>query len=170
MKKAVLSISILFLCVFSIAQLPEYHDYLAIPGNTPGGNSSGQARDIIRIGTDESLGGYVFYVTPDGQHGLVAATQDQSASSDWYSAQDVISNPDSHNTVGKKFMDWRLPTRFELNLMYTQKDAIGAFVNKYYWSSIMNGNTYAWLLNFDNGGQDYGPKDGVYHVRAVRAF
>lgn len=170
MKKAVLSTGIILLCMCLNAQSPESIDYLAILGNIPGSKPSGQALKINRIGLNESLGGYVIYITPDGQHGLVAATKDQSSSSDWYSAQDVISNPDNHNKIGKQFMDWRLPTRFELNLMYIQKDDIGAFANKYYWSSVMNGNTYAWLLNFDNGGQDYGPKDGSYCVRAVRAF
>ncbi len=128
------------------------------------------ASGIINIGPEESLGGYVFYVTPDGKHGLVAATQDQSASSDWYLAQDVISNPANHNPAGKKFTDWRLPTKYELNLMYTQKASIGAFVNNYYWSFIGNGNTNAWLQNFGNGNQLYGPKDGNYCVRAVRSF
>ena len=122
------------------------------------------------IGLDASLGGYVFYVTPDGKHGLVAATQDQSSSSEWYSAPDVISNPDNHDSNGKKFTDWRLPTKFELNLMYTQKTTIGAFNSNYYWSSIENGSTSAWLQNFGNGNQDYGSKDRPYNVRAVRAF
>ncbi|MCJ7774646.1 MAG: DUF1566 domain-containing protein, partial [Desulfobacterales bacterium] len=125
---------------------------------------------ISFIGLNASLGGYVFYVTPDGTHGLVAATQDQSSSSEWYLAQDVISNPANHNTDGKKFTDWRLPTKYELNLIYTQKTAIGDFVNNYYWSSVENGSAYAWLQNFGNGSQDYGPKDGTYNVRAVRTF
>ena len=170
MKRTLYSISILLLCIRSIAQLPGSHNYLAMQDNTLESDSAEKVMNISNTGLNESLGGYVFYITTDGQHGLVAATQDQSSSSDWYSAQDIISNPDNHNTIGKKFVDWRLPTRFELNLMYTQKAAIGAFVNNYYWSSILNGNTYAWLLNFDNGGQDYGPKDGTYHVRAVRSF
>jgi hypothetical protein len=119
---------------------------------------------------NQSLGGYVFYITPDGNHGLVASTQDQSAASDWYLAPDVISNPDNYNSEGKKFTDWRLPTKFELNLMYTQKTAIGAFTNNYYWSSIENGSTYAWLQNFENGKQDYGSKERTVCVRAVRTF
>ncbi len=122
------------------------------------------------IGFNASLGGYVFYVTPDGNHGLVAATQDQSALSEWYMAQDVISNPANHDTVGRKFTDWRLPTKYELNLIYSQKSAIDGFESKYYWSSVENGYNSAWLQNFANGAQLYGPKGGTYCVRAVRTF
>jgi hypothetical protein len=148
MKKIVLSVSILLLSVYSFAQV---------------------VKNAV-IGLNESLGGYVIYITPDGQHGLVAATQDQATSSDWYSAQDAISNPDNHNAVGKKFTDWRLPTNYELNLMYSQKTAIGGFVDNYYWSSVLNGTNYAWLKNFSNGIRDFGAKDSNCHVRAVRAF
>jgi hypothetical protein len=151
MKRSVLLISIyLLLCIISIAQTPP-------PG-------------IFNIGLNESLGGYVFYLTPDGKHGLVAATQDQSSLSDWYLAQDLISIPDNHDSIGKKFTDWRLPTKYELNLMYTQKTAIASFANDYYWSSIANAGTSAWLKNFGDGRQDYGTKDGAYHIRAVRSF
>ena len=178
MKRAVFLISILLLCVTSIAKGTESFSYEAISGNgfaqkTDLSNyidSYKAGLEITIIGLNESLGGYVFYVTPDGKHGLVAATQDQSNSSEWYLAPDVISDPANHNTVGKKFTDWRLPTKFELNLMYTQKTAIGGFVNDYYWSSVVNGSNYAWLQNFGNGNQTYGPKDGTYNVRAVRAF
>jgi hypothetical protein len=170
MKRAILSISILLFSIYSFSQVPESFDYLAVINNTPGNYSQEQAKNIYIIGFNESLGGYVFYVTPDGKHGLVAATQDQSASCDWYSAQDSISNPDNHNADGKKFLDWRLPTKFELNLMYAQKTQIGGFVNNFYWSSILNGSNYAWVQNFSNGSQDYGSRDGAFHVRAVRSY
>jgi hypothetical protein len=54
--------------------------------------------------------------------------------------------------------------------LYTQKTKIGAFVNNYYWSSIENGNTSAWLQNFGNGTQDFGSKERPICVRAVRTF
>jgi hypothetical protein len=150
MKRSILSISIILMCIISRAQ-------------TPGSG-------IFSIGLNESLGGYVFYLTPDGKHGLVAATQDQFSLSDWYLGQDFISNPGNHDTNGNRFTDWRLPTKFELNLIYSQKTAIGAFSDDYYWSSVANGTTSAWLQNFSNGRQDYGSKEGTYHIRAVRSF
>ena len=56
-------------------------------------------------------------ISPDGKHGLVVAMQDQG-SSDWYEANDLLSNPSNHDADGKEFSDWRLPTKRELNLMY----------------------------------------------------
>ena len=67
---------------------------------------------------DTAQGGIVFYVSPDGKNGLVAATVDQSTSSTWYNASDVISSPLNHTAEGQKFLDWRLPTKHELNQMY----------------------------------------------------
>jgi hypothetical protein len=64
---------------------------------------------------------------------------------------------------------WRLPTKYELNLMYLNKDKIGGFANNYYWSSpfsVFN----AWIQSFGNGGQIYYGKSRNCNVRAVRAF
>jgi len=125
------------------------------------------------IGLNPELGGYVFYVTPDGKHGLVAATQDQDASSaTWFETQNVISNPGNHNTDGKKFTDWRLPTLYELDLMYNQQTAIGGFATSYYWSSTESDNTYAWAMRFSDGQQTPTNKLNVTgkNIRAVRAF
>ena len=115
-------------------------------------------------------GGIVFYVTTDGLHGLIAETQDQSASCNWYNAQDEISKPANHSIEGKKFSDWRLPTKFELNLMYNARSTILGFTSDYYWSSTEYGYSFAWLQSFANGSQD-GPNKGTYkYVRAIRAF
>lgn len=124
----------------------------------------------ISTGLNPSLGGYVFYVTPDGKHGLVVATSDQSADSEWYLAKDIISNPENYDNAGVNFTDWRLPSRYELKLIFAQKDKIGGLSDKYYWSSVENGVNYAWMHNFGNGRQDYGSKDGSGMVRAVRSF
>lgn len=122
------------------------------------------------IGLNAALGGYVFYVTPDGKHGLVAETQDQSSGISSYGAQNSISDPANHSTNGKNFTDWRLPTKYELNQMYLQREAIGGFAFHYYWSSTEADYNYAWLQNFYIGTQDYNYKFGIYDVRAVRAF
>ena len=126
---------------------------------------------IYTIGLWPELGGYVFRISADGRHGLVAETQDQSAASSWYLAQDAISNPLNHSINGQKFMDWRLPTKYELNEMYLQKGAIGGFANYYYWSSTEYDNVNAWLQDIYNGFQVNVDKVNVdVDVHSVRAF
>jgi hypothetical protein len=123
------------------------------------------------LGLNAALGGYVFYVTTDGKHGLVAETQDQSTSNIWWTVQDIISNPANHSVDGQKFSDWRIPNQFELNEMYLQKVAIGGFANSSYWSSTeLVSDAFAYRQNFFNGFQSTSYKRSTHYVRAVRAF
>ena len=123
------------------------------------------------IGLNNDLGGYVFYVAPDGLRGLVAATKDQSTSDvTWNNAFSLVNNSANHNAVGANFTDWRLPTKDELNMMYTKKDAIGGFASNYYWSSTAYADGYAWIQNFNDGYQTYYIDNDPNRVRAVRAF
>ncbi len=115
-------------------------------------------------------GGIIFYVTPDGQHGLIAETQDQSSGSSWWDAQDVISTSINHSTAGKNFTDWRLPTKNELNLLYNQRAIVGGFANNYYWSSSEYDVNDAWAQHFSIGYQGNINKPNTIYVRAVRAF
>jgi hypothetical protein len=113
------------------------------------------------------LGGYVIEINTDGTHGLVAAMQDQGLSN-WYEANDLLSNAANHDVNGAKFKDWRLPTKRELNLMYVQRINIGA--TSYYWSSTEDDASTAWERYFYNGSQGSTNKHYTYNVRAVRAF
>ena len=135
----------------------------------PKGDQGGVTSKIYTIGLWPELGGYVFKISADGTHGLVAETQDQSVASSWYLAQDAISNPVNHSTNGKKFMDWRLPTQYELNEMYLQKGVVGGFANDVYWSSTEYGD-FAWLQDFGNGYQGNFKMGNYNYVRSVRAF
>jgi hypothetical protein len=131
------------------------------------------APSVIHTIGESYGGGKVFYVTTDGLHGLIAETQDQSSICSWYNAQNVISDPYNHSTEGKKFTDWRLPTQYELNLMYNARLTIGGFADRLYWSSteFVSGNRVdAWYQQFDNGFQYNLVKDAPYYVRAIRAF
>ncbi|NND31088.1 MAG: DUF1566 domain-containing protein [Saprospiraceae bacterium] len=69
--------------------------------------------------------------------------------------------------------DWYLPSKEELNLMYTNLHlaSLGGFAGESYWSSTegTSGGT-AWAHNFEHGGQNTLDADDNYHVRAVRAF
>ena len=125
----------------------------------------------IEVGLNNDLGGYIIYVTDDGLHGLVAATQNQSffniRLNDAFS---VVNNRANHNAVGANFTDWRLPTKDELNMMYTKKDAIGGFANDFYWSSAEDLPGGAYVQDFNNGNQYSVANYEIFKVRAVRAF
>jgi hypothetical protein len=106
------------------------------------------------------------------KNGLVVAMQDQG-NSNWYEANNLISNSSNHDTNGDKFMDWRLPTKRELNLMYVVYSVGNAanLSNTIYWSSTERGNDDAWGQNFGNNGSEYSNNEGYSaRVRAVRAF
>ena len=127
---------------------------------------------VYTVGLWPELGGYVFWVSPDGKHGLVSETQDQGLAV-WYFAQDLISDPTNHSSIGQKFRDWRLPTKHELNEMYSLSSAIGSFGTNTYWTSIRSGSTTAWRQNFLSGGQfntTFYTLSDFFYVRSVREF
>ena len=129
------------------------------------------AGDVTQHEIGESYGGgTIFYITPNGQHGLIAETQDQATSSDWYGAQNTISIAANHSIAGKNYCDWRFPTKNELNLLYNKKNIVGGFSNAGYWSSTEAYSNGACLQNFINGVQLDDVQFGYYCVRAVRSF
>lgn len=71
---------------------------------------------------------------------------------------------------GVTYGDWYLPSKFELNLLYLQKVAVGGFASNVYWSSTESGNLRAWDQYFLNGGTIDDTKNFNYNVRAVRTF
>jgi hypothetical protein len=133
-------------------------------------NSTGGGSPTYTIGLWPELGGYVFRISADGKHGLVAETQDQGISN-WYGSQNLMSNPSTHSTNGRKFMDWRVPTRFELTEMYNNRSAIGGFnLSANYWSSTEYVSTAAYSFDFTNGFAFINDKFTTFYVRGVRAF
>src|SRR5690554_3183604 len=71
---------------------------------------------------------------------------------------------------GVTYGDWYLPSKYELNLLYLQKIAVGGFASASYWSSTENYNISAWILSFDDGVQSIIGKSNAGYVRAIRAF
>jgi hypothetical protein len=141
-------------------------------------------------------------------HGLIAAVQDQSSGIRWYNGSYVTTGATgtaigagSTNTdaiiaaqgatetsyaagvarayTGGGFTDWFLPSKDELNQMYTNKATINTtasanggsnFSTNFYWSSTEVDLYNAWGQYFGNGNQGYFDKGSTFVVRAVRAF
>jgi hypothetical protein len=130
-------------------------------------------------------------------HGLIAAPSDQNTGIQWYNGTNIITNA-IESALGKGYAntdsivkvqgvgsyaaklcsdlvlggysDWYLPSLFELNLLYQQKNVIGGFVNDYYWSSTEQDKNSAYGEYFSDGYQhSYFKLDALY-IRAVRAF
>ncbi|WP_395617913.1 hypothetical protein [Aquirufa sp.] len=69
---------------------------------------------------------------------------------------------------------WRLPTKIELEKLYTNQDKIGKFYAYYYWSSTKTNNPtdleYAWKM-FSDDPKQYDISKGYYYgARAVRTL
>src|SRR6056297_3587014 len=58
---------------------------------------------------------------------------------------------DTLNAMG--YSDWYLPSKVELDTLYENKDTIGSFYERNYWSSTGSNNNLAWNQVFDNGFQ-----------------
>ena len=135
---------------------------------------------------DHQYGGIIFYLTPDKQHGLVAETINQSESN-WYEAPNFTSMPSLHSKAGKNYVDWRLPSHYELSVMNNNigfgaappLKNVGRFaVGQNYWSSSEDGNNpdFAGTIEFVGRGN---PHYNYFHsigknettkIRAIRSF
>ena len=141
-------------------------------------------------------GGIIFYIDGTGQHGLISATSNQSTGAEWgcylttigcyYTAigkgqENTTAIVNGCSTIGiaaricndlvlNGYNDWFLPSKDELNQMYTQKTIIGGFTSNYYLSSSEWSATAAWAQSFGNGNQNDFYKNSPAAVRAVRAF
>jgi len=146
-------------------------------------------------------GGIIFYLsgTYPYQTGLVCAQNDQGTSVPWYSHNYTYYGTTStaigsgktntsslvsilgngyyaakycDNLVLNGFDDWFLPSRDELDLMYTnlKKNGFGNFRNTSYWSSSEYDYLGAYTQYFSSGKQSCNNKFHSYSIRAVRIF
>jgi hypothetical protein len=139
-------------------------------------------------------GGIIFYIDGTGQHGLIAATSDQSSGAPWCLAPNLIGGTSTAIGSGQAnttaivtacsssaayicdilvlngYNDWFLPSKDELYQLYLQRSIVGGFADGYYWSSSEYDSSDAWFLYFQFGFQSHLVKYNAYYVRAVRAF
>ncbi|MDE6439678.1 MAG: DUF1566 domain-containing protein, partial [Bacteroidales bacterium] len=66
------------------------------------------------------------------------------------------------------YTDWRLPTKEELMILYTNRNLIGGFQKANYWSSTRYSESsyYYWYVNFSDGAMN--TYNGSCRIRAVR--
>lgn len=91
----------------------------------------------------------------------------------------IISAAEICANINDAYSDWFLPSKDELNLMYSQKDVINAtsllyggdsFTGSPYWSSSEYSNQIAYYQYLGSGAQGDFAKFSYFHVRAIRAF
>jgi hypothetical protein len=72
---------------------------------------------------------------------------------------------------GGGFTDWYLPSKDELNQLYSARTQVGGLGGLYYWSSSEDSSGNSWLQDFSNSfNQSASSKTGSNTVRPVRAF
>ncbi|MDD5570235.1 MAG: DUF1566 domain-containing protein [Bacteroidales bacterium] len=143
-------------------------------------------------------GGTIFYVDATGQHGLIAAPNDQSSGIAWSNITNVAigASASSHidgltntnaivaqpghtssaaltckNYSGGGYNDWYLPATTELTMMYTHWYVINYFTKTaFYWTSTEYDFSTSWYHYFFTGAESYSAKTNSYRVRAIRRF
>ncbi len=76
----------------------------------------------------------------------------------------------SNSTGNVQFGDWYLPSRYELDLMYQQKNVIGGFSNAFYWSSTARPIPQAYGQDFSSGQIIIKNRNDIGRARPIRAF
>ena len=149
-------------------------------------------------------GGVIFHLDATKKHGLICAATNQSNGLIWGSTTTttlatgtaigtgqtntnaivVAQGPGNYaaylcdTLVLNGYRDWYLPSRKELYLLYSQKEAgiVSGFANAYYWSSTEYNTFYAWNVSLGTGDEAFDGstyfKGKAYslYVRAIRAF
>lgn len=110
-------------------------------------------------------GGIIFYVDDYRKHGLAIDTIELEPS-DWDKAM-----TDCTNLTRNGYSDWRLPNKIEMELLYLTRRYVPGISNDYYWTSTEYSRNDAHMIQFTTGVFGINnKKDGIYRVRAVRAF
>lgn len=146
---------------------------------------------------DFYAGGFIFYLDQTGEHGLVCASKDQGIAK-WgcnniemggtstdigfgnLNTQKIYFKCNEIGTAARicydlvlnEFDDWYLPSKDELNLMYSNLhlNGLGDFSSNFYWSSSECDSSFSWDQDFSSGTQFKNIKYITISVRAVRSF
>jgi len=144
-----------------------YNGTVRVTGTAGDGLGAGSMNTAIIVATqirDNQSGNFAAKVAADysvQEDGVTPCTVAQG-----------LSHPPVTETC---YGDWYLPSKVELNLLYTQKAVVGGFAQDWYYSSTEFAIGGAWGQYFGHGTQDDGTQDYFYkgatnRVRAVRSF
>ena len=126
-------------------------------------------------GYNASLGDYVIKLSPDKKHGIVCAANDWLPFATWYAAMIKVSEWDASvmTTDELNYLDWRLPTQTELNVIHSFKSELGIDPN-WYWTSTDAWGTNKMLIGQMNSASfythSYDKNSSIAKTRAVRRF
>lgn len=151
-------------------------------------------------------GGVIFWIDDNDEHGLIASLEDQGTNVPWaensyvllyafrdgvfagkFNTEQIVNKQRGANESyaallaknynGEGYNDWYLPSRYELNLLFKNKDIIGGInismdSNKY-WSSTeypVNPLLGVCVQSFKENHRFVNLKENLANVRAIRAF
>jgi hypothetical protein len=172
-----------------------------VPAAAPAPTPPPAAEKVYKIGDRGPGGGIVFYdkgVVTNGSRYLEAAVHDLGLAQ-WGAYGTTINSSgtgkratrvileafeklEEKNSAAQicaeyeanGYKDWFLPSKDELNLMYTnlKKKGLGGFSSGRYWSSSENSGYSAWNQDFGNGNaySENWNKSDSYSVRPIREF
>ena len=160
----------------------------------------------VNIG-DSYRGGKVAYILVNGdpgydagtQHGLIAATSNQSSGIRWYNGSNtttgatataigtglgntnaIIASQGATATsyaaglarayTGGGYTDWFLSSKDEMYKLYLNKNLIGILTGDHYATSSEISSSTIWSVRFANQSVGEYSKDTSYSVRAIRVF
>ena len=108
-------------------------------------------------------------VSPESGKAMFTTAADAPAACSFHEAQEYAAKLDANG-----HLDWRVPTRSELNVLYQNREAIGGFEESgsellgWYWSSSPYSHRSAWAQRFSEGYQDISRKYYYTSLRCVR--
>ena len=158
---------------------------------TTAGNSTGNYFEVSRYGWDFSRTGsnaepYISWSqgTPVSYQATAVTGADGIALGTGYqNTLDIIAQGNgniatcaaklANNYYGNKYTDWFLPSKDELNAIYTNIKSFGIDtfdLEQRYWSSSELDASNAYLQNFSTGSQTTAGKVNTYCVRPIRMF
>ena len=130
---------------------------------------AGDSAKEVEIGEVIPDGTIYAGVSPETGKAMFTTAADAPATCGFHEAQEYAAKLDANG-----HLDWRVPTRSELNVLYQNRAAIGGFEESgsvpggRHWSSSQFNEYIAWGQRFSDGHQDFSNKVNVSSLRCVR--